>query len=166
MAFVTLEDLTGSVEALVFPRAYEQHGLALKRDAVVLLRGKLDVDEQSVKLLCDEVIALPPTPEDPLAWGPGAPRGNGRAPEARGRTGNGNGRVDGRPALRVRVSSIEEIDELERYLREHPGPRRVCAHVVSGDGEHVVPVRSGAHDIEELQQSLEQLFGEGNVWEE
>jgi hypothetical protein len=68
--------------------------------------------------------------------------------------------------LRVRVSTIEEIEQLERYLREHPGPRRVCAHVVSGDGEHVVPVRSGAHDVAELQQSLEQLFGEGNVWEE
>ena len=68
--------------------------------------------------------------------------------------------------LRVRVSSIEEIKQLERYLRDHPGPRQVCAHVVSGDGEHVVPVRAGAHDVDELQQTLEQLFGEGNVWEE
>jgi DNA polymerase-3 subunit alpha len=194
MAFVTLEDLTGSIEVLVFPRAYEQHGLSLKRDAVVLLRGKLDVDEQSVKLLCDEVIALPPTAEDalsgvsstaaPFAGGglrgarvngeprrngeaapPGAVAGDGAASSRRVPAG-GNGASHGRPALRVRVSTIEEIDQLERYLREHPGPRRVCAHVVSSDGEHVVPARSGAHDVEELQQSLEQLFGEGNVWEE
>jgi DNA polymerase-3 subunit alpha len=152
MAFVTLEDLTGSIEVLVFPRAYEQHGLSLKRDAVVLLRGKLDVEEQSVKLLCDEVIALPPAPPDDP---PPLPGTNGSA-AAR----------NGRPTLRVRVSTIEEIEQLERYLKDHPGTRRVCAHVVSGDGEHVVPARSGAHDIEELQQSLEQLFGEGNVWEE
>ena len=201
MAFVTLEDLTGSIEVLVFPRAYERYGLSLKRDTVVLLRGKLDVEEQSVKLLCDEVIALPPTPEEAEAAGPAAAAvangsagrpaagnheikagsrhgaaGNGDRRPAPVRTAAGNGGAAvpspdyaeraGRPMLRVRVTTIEEIEQLERYLQDHPGPRRVCAHVVSGDGEHVVPVRSGAHDVEELQQSLEQLFGEGNVWEE
>ena len=191
MAFVTLEDLTGSIEVLVFPRAYEQYGLSLKRDTVVLMRGKLDVEEQSVKLLCDEVIALPPSPPgdevpdapilEPVTAGVangGPVNGAARTPsrDSRGAAGaaanaagrgNGNGARGGaRPAVRVRVTSIEEIEQLERYLKDHPGPRRVCAHVVSGDGEHVVPVRAGAHDVEELQQSLEQLFGEGNVWEE
>jgi DNA polymerase-3 subunit alpha len=189
MAFVTIEDLTGSIEVLVFPRAYEQYGLALKRDAVVLLRGKLDVEEQSVKLLCDEVISLPPTPEEAEAEAartappdrrPAAARNGGpsRAPSNGGGDGNGNGHGSangarataagraGRPPLRVRVTTVEEIDQLDRYLREHPGPRQVCAHVVSGDGEHVVPVSTGAHDVDELQQSLERLFGEGNVWEE
>src|SRR5579859_2346528 len=192
MAFVTLEDLTGSIEVLVFPRAYEQHGLSLKRDAVVLLRGTLDVEEQSVKLLCDEVIALPPTPPEddpsPLAGeeavadgviagavAAGAVNGgaarnghgaNGDRRPAAAQPAGGNGRAGARPALRVRVSTIEEVEQLERYLKDHPGPRRVCAHVVSGDGEHVIQARSGAHDIEELLQSLEQLFGEGNVWEE
>jgi DNA polymerase-3 subunit alpha len=174
MAFVTLEDLTGSIEVLVFPRAYEQHGLSLKRDAVVLLRGTLDVEEQSVKLLCDEVIALPPTPpEDPTslageeAVADGVIAGAAAAGAVNGGAArNGHGANGARPALRVRVSTIEEVEQLERYLKEHPGPRRVCAHVVSGDGEHVIQARSGAHDIEELLQSLEQLFGEGNVWEE
>jgi DNA polymerase-3 subunit alpha len=174
MAFVTLEDLTGSIEVLVFPRAYEQHGLSLKRDAVVLLRGTLDVEEQSVKLLCDEVIALPSTPpEDPTslageeAVADGVIAGAAAAGAVNGGAArNGHGANGARPALRVRVSTIEEVEQLERYLKEHPGPRRVCAHVVSGDGEHVIQARSGAHDIEELLQSLEQLFGEGNVWEE
>ncbi|MHB8732385.1 MAG: DNA polymerase III subunit alpha [bacterium] len=192
MAFVTLEDLTGSIEVLVFPRAYEQYGLSLKRDAVVLLRGTLDVEEQSVKLLCDEVIALPPSPppddlsllagEEAVADGviagavaAGAVNGgaarnghgaNGARRPSAARAAGGSGQTGGRPALRVRVSTIEEVEQLERYLKEHPGPRRVCAHVVSGDGEHVIQARSGAHDIEELLQSLEQLFGEGNVWEE
>ncbi|HEV2356499.1 MAG TPA: DNA polymerase III subunit alpha [bacterium] len=162
MAFVTLEDLTGSIEVLVFPRAYEQYGLSLKRDAVVLLRGKLDVEEQSVKLLCDEVIGLPPTPEEVDGSAPGAPTNGQIAAAARAPVGAARSGA----AVRVRVSTIEEIEQLERYLHEHPGPRRVCAHVVSGEGEHVVPVRTGAHDVEELQQALEQLFGEGNVWEE
>jgi hypothetical protein len=132
------------------------------------------------------VIELPPAPPADL-FPPGegrpsddlSPLGAGRPEEAsvpgravpagsgNGAAANGDHRPDPvRPAVRVRLSTIEEIEQLERYLHDHPGPRRVCAHVVSGDGEHVVPVRSGAHDVDELQQSLEQLFGEGNVWEE
>ena len=161
MAFLTLEDFTGSVEVLIFPRAYEQLPYALKRDAVLLIRGKVDIDEQSVKLLCDEVLPLPATPGEA-----------GSVQEVRGSPGNGEhggggiDAADARPPLRIRVSTVEEIEQLERYLTEHPGSRQVCAHVVTGEGEHVVPVRARLGDTQELQQELERLFGEGNVWEE
>lgn len=58
MAFLTLEDLTGSVEVIVFPRTYEQSHMTLKRDAVVVVRGRLDVADQQVKLLADSVSPL------------------------------------------------------------------------------------------------------------
>ncbi len=179
MAFLTLEDLTGSVEVLVFPRAYEQLPYALKRDAVLLLRGKVDVQEQSVKLLCEEVLSLPASPEDAGGVSPPAPvrpqvSSAGRADSGTASRESVNGQPgssvagpgDARPPLRVRVSTVEEIEQLERYLLEHPGSRLVCAHVVTGDGEHVVPVQAHLNDAEELQQELERLFGEGNVWEE
>jgi DNA polymerase III subunit alpha len=173
MAFLTLEDLTGSVEVLVFPRAYEQQGFALKRDAVVLLRGKVDISEQSVKLLCDEVLPLPATPEEADATaapdkraGPApARRKNGRGAAA-GNGGSGADRTERAP-LRIRVSSIGELDELERYMREHAGDRRACAHVVSATGEeHVIPLPVPLLDAGGLKEELERLFGEGNVWEE
>ena len=169
MAFLALEDLTGSIEVLVFPRAYEQLPYALKRDAVLLIRGKVDVQEQSVKLLCDEVLPLPSTPEES-----GVPPQPSAVP-ARSQISRGNGEPgpaaaaitpEARPPLRIRVSTIEEIEQLERYLADHPGSRQVCAHIVTGEGEHVVPVRARLRDAEELQQDLERLFGEGNVWEE
>ncbi len=193
MAFLTLEDLTGSVEVLVFPRAYEQQAFALKRDAVLLLRGKVDIQEQSVKLLCDEILPLPPTPEEaaetparlpsPGAPPPGVAAAAVRGPAAggagplrpdvlvhavgpAGRLGNGEPREPMRP-LRIRVTSVEELDQLERYMREHPGDRRACAHVVSATGEeHVIPLPIPLLDTGSLQQDLEQLFGEGNVWED
>jgi len=183
MAFLTLEDLTGSVEVLVFPRAYEQQAFALKRDAVLLLRGKVDIQEQAVKLLCDEIVPLPGTPDEvadaPARAGSpvpssGAAQGNssptGAAPERsrklNERAGNGL-QGNGRPPLRIRVSSVEELDQLERYMREHPGDRRVCAHIVSATGEeHVIPLPVPFLDAGSLQQELERLFGEGNVWEE
>jgi DNA polymerase-3 subunit alpha len=173
MAFVTLEDLTGSVEVLVFPRVYEQHAEVLKRDAVVLLRGRVDVEEQATKLLCEEVIPLPPTPdaadrngEAPFPDPAGEREGGEGAPRV---AGNGEAAAppdDARPPIRVRVSTLDEIEQLDRYLREHPGTRRVCAHVVTDEGEHVIPARARLHDREDLLGEMERLFGEGNVWEE
>ncbi|MDR7518486.1 MAG: DNA polymerase III subunit alpha [Armatimonadota bacterium] len=58
MAFLTLEDLTGGVEVIVFPKTYEQSHLALRRDAIVVVRGRLDVAEQQVKVLADAVVLL------------------------------------------------------------------------------------------------------------
>ncbi len=58
MAFFTLEDLTGSVEVIVFPKTYEGSHLALRRDAIVVIRGRLDVADQQVKVLADTVLPL------------------------------------------------------------------------------------------------------------
>ncbi|HET8679787.1 MAG TPA: DNA polymerase III subunit alpha, partial [bacterium] len=58
MAFMTLEDLTGSVEVIVFPKTYEQSALALKRDAVVIVHGRIDTADQQVKLLAESITAL------------------------------------------------------------------------------------------------------------
>jgi DNA polymerase-3 subunit alpha len=181
MAFLTLEDLTGSVEVLVFPRAYEQHGLALKRDAVVLLRGKVDIEEQSVKLLCDEVLPLPAAPEEAASGGPDGvdapPAHAGAVPRRQPGNGDGTGEAsgpgrqengaEGRLRIRVRLNSVEELDQLERYVREHRGDRPVRAHVVAPTGtEYVFDVPGALMDSGSLQQELEALFGEGNVWEE
>ncbi len=58
MAFMTLEDHTGSAEVIVFPKAYEQSRLEMRRDAIVVVRGRLDSSEQQVKVLADGVSPL------------------------------------------------------------------------------------------------------------
>ncbi|MEA4883786.1 MAG: DNA polymerase III subunit alpha [Clostridia bacterium] len=55
MAFVQLEDLTGQVEVIVFPRTYEQTSGLLAPDAKVVVRGKVDVKDDGVKLLADSI---------------------------------------------------------------------------------------------------------------
>ena len=58
MAFVTLEDLTGTLEAVIFPDVYRSSMLHLAKDSVVLVKGQLDVAEEAVKLLVNEVQPL------------------------------------------------------------------------------------------------------------
>ena len=59
MGFATLEDLTGQVECLVFPKVYERFAPMLNVDALVILDGKLSFrEEEDVKLLVDAVRSL------------------------------------------------------------------------------------------------------------
>ena len=59
MGFLTLEDLTGQLEGLVFPKIYERYVPLLLADNLVVIRGKLSFrEEEEPKLLVDTVELL------------------------------------------------------------------------------------------------------------
>ena len=99
MAVFQLEDLTSSIEVMVFPKTMTEFGHKLVDDAVVLLRGRVDKREDTAKFIPLEIEIFEvtesarPTP------------------------------------LRLRLSPNaarpELIEELKRLLREHPGPSPV-----------------------------------------
>ena len=56
MAFVTLEDLTGSAEVIVFPRDYQKYKDLLENDKKVFITGKVSEEEEKPsKLMCERV---------------------------------------------------------------------------------------------------------------
>ena len=65
MAFVTLEDLVGTVEVLVFPRDYEKYGKLFTQDARVFVSGRVSAeDDKASKLICERVWLFEDTPRD------------------------------------------------------------------------------------------------------
>ena len=63
MAYVRVEDLYGSIEAVVFPKTWAQYEELLQAGQAVLMTGRLDVqEEKDPKLLCERVEAVPDTP--------------------------------------------------------------------------------------------------------
>jgi DNA polymerase-3 subunit alpha len=58
MAFVTIEDMHGAVEAIVFSRVFAEVRDLLVEDQPVLIQGQVQKDEQSVKILADTVIPI------------------------------------------------------------------------------------------------------------
>lgn len=56
MAFAKLEDMTGSLEIVIFPEVYKNYRLLLDEDNPVIVKGILQVDESDVKLLANEFI--------------------------------------------------------------------------------------------------------------
>ena len=63
MAFITLEDLTGSVEVVVFPGIYEAESAAIREDAKVFVKGRVQVDEgKDAKLICEKILPFDQVP--------------------------------------------------------------------------------------------------------
>lgn len=57
MAFLTIEDLLGTVEVVVFPRDYEKHQKFLDEESKVFIKGRVsEEDEAASKLICESII--------------------------------------------------------------------------------------------------------------
>ncbi len=65
MAFLTLEDMVGTVDVLVFPKLYERSKQYLNEDSKVFLRGRVSIGDDPVgKLVCEEVIPFSEIPNE------------------------------------------------------------------------------------------------------
>ncbi|MFZ5595438.1 MAG: DNA polymerase III subunit alpha [Bacillota bacterium] len=58
MAFANLEDLTGSIEVVFFPRVFKEYQKIIRDDAVVTVRGRAGASGEEVKILAEEVQPL------------------------------------------------------------------------------------------------------------
>ena len=62
MAYLTLEDLVGSIEVIVFPRDYEKYQQYLEEENKVFIKGRVqEVDDDASKLICESVIPFDQT---------------------------------------------------------------------------------------------------------
>lgn len=65
MAFISLEDMVGTVEALIFPKIYEKNKQNLTEEAKVFIRGRVSIGDDPVgKLICEEVVPFQSIPNE------------------------------------------------------------------------------------------------------
>lgn len=65
MAFITVEDLLGTVEVVVFPRDYEKNRDYLEADSKVFVRGRVsEEDDKPSKLICEKIIPFEQTKKE------------------------------------------------------------------------------------------------------
>lgn len=65
MAFITIEDLLGTVEVVVFPRDYERNRNSLEVDQKVFVRGRVsEEDDNASKLICESIIPFEQTKKE------------------------------------------------------------------------------------------------------
>ena len=64
MAFITVEDLVGSVEVIVFPKTYETCAKKLEEDAKVFVEGRVSLEEsRNAKLIASRVLTFDEVPK-------------------------------------------------------------------------------------------------------
>ncbi|MDH7499134.1 MAG: DNA polymerase III subunit alpha [candidate division NC10 bacterium] len=140
MAFLSLEDLSGSVEVVVFPEVYLQTLSFLAKDAPLLVTGTVDVTEEAVKVLAQEISPLAEEGKKEFS------------------------RVD--LYLGDCDSSAHLLDSLREILHRHAGELPVFLHFGSGQGKETV-IAAGDRFLvqmdEGLQADLEALLGKGCV---
>ncbi|MBM4409637.1 MAG: hypothetical protein FJ038_13810, partial [Chloroflexi bacterium] len=140
MAVATLEDLTGSIEVIVFPRLYEQTAGTWQEGAILIVAGRVDHKGEETPLLADLAIAW----EDALARGP-AQVAREIAAGDRGRGGRrpSNGHANGQGAG-LNGSAVPPVPGPPAREPVVIVPSPELLHAVAGAPVFVSPLRAGA----------------------
>jgi len=65
MAFITLEDMFGTVEVIIFPKDYDRYKHMLEPDNKVFIRGRATIEEdKDAKLICQDIIPFDSVPKE------------------------------------------------------------------------------------------------------
>jgi DNA polymerase-3 subunit alpha len=135
MAYASLEDLTGTVDVVLFPRIFEQVRLLFEPDKVIVVQGKVDARAGNTRYSGASGAPAPEPDIEPeveiasivadMAWLWDDPE---CVPVAR------------RQLVHVRIPSSDAglAERLEAVLARHPGTDQVVLHVVVGRREVIV----------------------------
>src|SRR5215204_3920678 len=58
MCVFMLDDIAGSLEVVVFPETFGKHGTLVEADAMLLVRGKFEKDEESARMVATEMLPI------------------------------------------------------------------------------------------------------------
>lgn len=136
MAFVKLEDLTGTIEAVVFPSVFRQTQSFWTDGRLLVVQGKSSARDGEFKILVDQV------------WDLLELRRADRTP----------------PTVRLRVplesSSQEVLAQLKSTLSRYPGPQLVELLVTRGTQERLVSTEYRIALNTDLRDALQKLLGD------
>lgn len=134
MAFLTLEDLVGSIEVIVFPNAYEKYSSKLVEENKVFIEGRVQVEEErDGKLICESITAFDEIPRKVWLKFP-----------------DKNAYIEKEPALFDAIYNSEGVDSVNIYIEE------------TRQRKTLPPNRNIKADSAVLDK-LRALFGEENV---
>ena len=154
MGFVILEDLTGQIEGMVFPKTWERLSMELTQDRPVVLAGRLSMHEdEAPKLIVEEVYPLQKTGEKPspaqdVSPSPAqAPPASSAAP----------------PKLYLRVRARADMERALPLLKGKPGPSPALFYLETERITLRAPERYWCDADEALLQALRDCLGAENV---
>ena len=134
MAFLTVEDLFGTVEVIVFPRDYEKYQQLMTEDAKVFISGRANVEEdKNGKLICEKITAFDDVKRE--LW----------------------------LKFDTKEAFAEKEQELYGMLRDSDGKDEVVIYCATPKAVKRLPPNYNIHIEKEIVNNLTNFLGENNV---
>ncbi len=166
MAFVALEDLSGQIEVVVFPRTFQEYKELLEESAMLVVSAKVSKRQgENAKLLANSFVEIEDEKEEEVAsmlekdmWVPGKAKPSSPAEQE--------------PAsVHQRTLSIalkgkpdqQAISQLREILKSAPGRERVCLLVESGGRMRQIQTDYGVTTSPEMLDKIAAIVGRQNV---
>lgn len=140
MCFLTLEDLYGSIDIVVFPNIYEKYGQLVNIDSTVLIKGKINInEEQSSSIICETIIELSKF--------------------------NDNRSSNGKNSLEIRIPEMTNpiIDRVKSILAQHPGETPVVLSIQNTNKKFKSNKNLWVNINQKLIHELSTIFGDNNI---
>lgn len=102
MAFVTLEDIFGKIEIIIFPNTYKKYLSLIEKDNIVIVKGKLSTsEEKTTKVLVDEIKNIDDIKKEKNLW------------------------------IKIPSEKSFIIDEVKEILKKHKGVEKTIIYIES-----------------------------------
>ena len=140
MCFLTLEDLYGSIDIVVFPNIYEKYGQLVNIDSTVLIKGKINInEEQSSSIICETIIELSKF--------------------------NDNRSSNGKNSLEIRIPEMTNpiIDRVKSILAQYPGETPVVLSIQNTNKKFKSNKNLWVNINQKLIHELSTIFGDNNI---
>ena len=140
MAIVSLEDLDSFIEVLVFPRAYRKAPELVKEDNLVYIHGKLNRQEESPKIIAEDIIPLEKVKE----------------------------KFTKSVLIKMSTLGLEEsmMRRVKRAIEKYKGSTPVYIDMISPEGRKIrmaMDQQLFVQPSDELVEEIEGITGQGNV---
>lgn len=141
MAYLTLEDLTGFVEIVVFPDVLKASEPFLKIDHLILIKGHIDSSNETTKIIAKEILPLTKAGEK---W-------------------------TGKVHINIQTAGLEKdfLEKLKSILEAHHGKNEIFIHLISPDGQTVSLKTASQLRVkpdDELISEVENLLGKDSIY--
>lgn len=146
MAFVTLEDMFGSIEALVFSNTLTQYAALIAEGNIVQMRGRVSMrEDEETKLVCEQVL---PAPEKGNASVTTAPKKKAK-----------------RPGLYLKVPGKESAlyEKAKKYIVIFDGPTPLYIYFEDVKKLMLAPTSMRVDVNAVLLRELRRVLGDANV---
>ena len=135
MAYVTIEDMKGSATVIFFSDVYKKALTLLKGDGPVLIKGILDVAEDSVKVIASEALPLSEITANPNEFA--------------------------EFTLYFSKTSSDTLESLKEVINRHRGGHDCYIHLINGSYEVIVylGINNKVEISEKLRREADQILG-------